>query len=149
MRVREITNRQNAMEQFHRAGIVTMYIVNFICLNNDASMCFWILHPLERPYFEDRQIQVPGTAKWTIFTLIRKCGDAFGARYQLWISKIWIDKCDKNKMTFTFQHALYRFLQVSLTLKNTPSTFQRAIYNILLTIKSQATLVNLGDIFIF
>lgn len=66
-----------------------------------------------------------------------------------WYCKLEIDSQDGDKMMFTSHHGLYSFLQVPFGLKNAASTFQRTIYIVLSTVKSQLVLFYFDDVSIF
>lgn len=56
---------------------------------------------------------------------------------------------DKDMVTFTSSHGLYRYLTMICGLENTQSTFQRAMNPMLPAVKWKLALVNLDDDFIF
>lgn len=44
------------------------------------------------------------------------------------------EEIDRDKTAFTFQHGLYRILQMPVGLKNAPETFQRTMFVIMSSI---------------
>lgn len=70
---------------------------------------------------------------------------ATNSRYR----KVELDKCNYNKIAFTFHHGPYRFSGIPLELKNVPETFQRALNVIFAVIGLQFALVKMEDKVVF
>jgi RNase H-like domain found in reverse transcriptase/Reverse transcriptase (RNA-dependent DNA polymerase) len=56
---------------------------------------------------------------------------------------------DRDKTTFTSHYGIYRFLRLPFGLRNSPATFQRAIYIILSGVKWKTCLDYLDDVIVF
>lgn len=69
------------------------------------------------------------------------------ANYEYW--QIKLDDCDKEKVTLKSHHGLYRCLRMPFSPKNTSSTSQRVMENLLLMGKRKFALVDLDDVVIF
>jgi hypothetical protein len=66
--------------------------------------------------------------------------------------RLLADSCspeDRDKTTFKSHYEIYRFLRLPFGLRNAPTTFQRAIDNILSGVKWKTCLVYLDDVIVF
>lgn len=63
--------------------------------------------------------------------------------------RIQIDDRDIDKTTFTSHHGLHRYLGMPFSLKNAPTTFQRAIDIILSAVMLHSAFIFVDDVVIF
>lgn len=70
-----------------------------------------------------------------------------GANFGHW--QIEFDPGDWDKTALTFHHGLYRSTRMPFGLENAPETFQRAVDNLLFSVRWQFTIVDMRDIVIF
>lgn len=63
--------------------------------------------------------------------------------------QVEMDPCDVHKTAFNVENGHYEFLRMPMGLKNSPSTFQRVMDNVLRGLQNEICLVYLDDIIVF
>lgn len=63
--------------------------------------------------------------------------------------QVEMDHCDVEKTAFNVENGHYEFLRMPMGLKNSPSTFQRVMDNVLKDLQNTVCLVYLDDIIVF